>query len=423
MVHSSAAPASCSDDLTEEECVSGLAHLWAAVKRHFVNFDLVPGIDWDTLYRENLPRVRQATTVAAYYQTLRRMVAKLRDGHTGVTPPEEIADEILARPLLVTRWIAGRVLVAGILDERLERTGIAHGQEIVAVDGVPVREYAGAQVEPYMNASTPQDLAARTFETYLLAGPLSRGTELTLRHAGGGEVVRCVPRARRQERTGRLAERHPPVVLRVLPGGIAHLALNTFDGEEVERRLEEVLPAIVRATALVLDIRENTGGNTAVGFQLLGRLTGRRHLVGRWRRRSRHAQDWGSEGSYQGETWLEPVQDGEPYARPVAVLTSARTYSAAEDFAAAFDTMERGLLVGEPTGGCTGQPFVFSLPRGGSLRVCSRRDTYPDGREFVGIGVQPDHLVQPTLEDFRAGRDTVLDAALDEISRGLSGGS
>lgn len=41
----------------------------------------------------------------------------------------------------------------------------------------------------------------------------------------------------------------------------------------------------------------------------------------------------------------------------VVVLTSPRTYSAAEDFASAFDVMRRGLIVGEPTGGSTGQPL------------------------------------------------------------------
>jgi C-terminal processing protease CtpA/Prc len=63
----------------------------------------------------------------------------------------------------------------------------------------------------------------------------------------------------------------------------------------------------------------------------------------------------------------------------------------------------------------TGQPLVFPLPEGGLARVCTKRDTYPDGHEFVGVGVQPDRLVHPTLADFRAGRDPVLEAALEEL--------
>lgn len=87
------------------------------------------------------------------------------------------------------------------------------------------------------------------------------------------------------------------------------------------------------------------------------------------------------------------------------MLTSARTYSAAEDFVVAFDAMQRGRIVGEPTGGSTGQPLIFDLPGGGTGRI-------PDGRAFVGVGIQPQVMVAPRVADLRAGRDTVLEAAL-----------
>jgi C-terminal processing protease CtpA/Prc len=79
--------------------------------------------------------------------------------------------------------------------------------------------------------------------------------------------------------------------------------------------------------------------------------------------------------------------------------------------------MKRGTIVGEPTGGSTGQPLMFKLPGGGAARVCTKRDTYPDGKDFVGVGVQPQVLVRPTIADFRAGRDTVLEAALDFLRK------
>jgi len=101
----------------------------------------------------------------------------------------------------------------------------------------------------------------------------------------------------------------------------------------------------------------------------------------------------------------------------VVVLTSAHTYSAAEDFAVVFDAMKRGKIVGEPSGGSTGQPLVIALPGGGSARICTKHDRYPDGKEFVGVGIQPDIVVRPTVADFRAGRDTVLDAAIRELER------
>ena len=105
-------------------------------------------------------------------------------------------------------------------------------------------------------------------------------------------------------------------------------------------------------------------------------------------------------------------QGKKAYTKPVVVLTSGRTFSAAEDFVVAFDTMNRGKLIGETTGGSTGWPLSFAVPGGIMARVCMKRDTYPDGQEWVGTGVKPDIEVHPKIADLQAGRDTVLEAAL-----------
>jgi C-terminal processing protease CtpA/Prc len=97
------------------------------------------------------------------------------------------------------------------------------------------------------------------------------------------------------------------------------------------------------------------------------------------------------------------------------VLTGPRTFSAAEDFVVSFDAMKRGMLVGQRTAGSTGQPLFFDLPGGGTARICVKRDTYPDGRAFVGIGIPPQIEVEPTVADIRAGRDPGIAAAVKAL--------
>ncbi|RZK30066.1 MAG: hypothetical protein EOO63_07645, partial [Hymenobacter sp.] len=74
--------------------------------------------------------------------------------------------------------------------------------------------------------------------------------------------------------------------------------------------------------------------------------------------------------------------------------------------------LKRGILVGEPTGGSTGQPLAFALPGGIMARVCTKRDAYPDGTEWNGIGILPTVPARPTVAALQAGRDPVLEAAL-----------
>ena len=111
---------------------------------------------------------------------------------------------------------------------------------------------------------------------------------------------------------------------------------------------------------------------------------------------------------------LKP-SEGTKISVPLVVLIGPDTTSAAEDFLIYCDELEQVTLVGQPTNGSTGQPIFFELPGGGSARVCAKRDYYPDGRDFVGCGVQPDVLVEPTVESFRSGTDLVLEKGLEVL--------
>ena len=110
------------------------------------------------------------------------------------------------------------------------------------------------------------------------------------------------------------------------------------------------------------------------------------------------------------------LADGSRYARPVYVLISARTCSAAEDFLIPLKVQKRATLVGEATCGSSGQPLFFSI-YGADVRICTKWDRFPDGTEFVGVGVLPDVEVSRTKEDVASGRDAVLNAAIQLASR------
>ncbi|HKV11945.1 MAG TPA: S41 family peptidase [Thermoanaerobaculia bacterium] len=405
--------------LSEDERVAGLSRLWAEVKFNFANFDLVPDLDWDALYMAYLPRVRQETSTLAYYRLLMEMVAKLRDGHSNVFLPNELADETYADPPLRTAVIEGRPFISRVLAASLEAEGFRPGLEIVAIDGIPVKQYAETRVAPYLSASTPQDLAVRTYEHFLLSGSVSAPVELTLQPASGEAFRRKVARLPDAE-WSRLGVTTPPLELRMLPGNIAYVALNRFGNDAAAEQFEARFEEIAKADALILDVRNNGGGNSSVGYRVLACLTDKPFQTSRWHTRDYRPtlRAWGeAEGTYGGDSEKVQPSGTRLFTKPVVVLTGPRTFSAAEDFAVAFDAMKRGTIVGEPTGGSTGQPLTFKLPGGGSARVCTKRDTYPDGKEFVGVGVQPQVLVRPTIEDFRAGRDTVLEAALELLKK------
>jgi carboxyl-terminal processing protease len=76
---------------------------------------------------------------------------------------------------------------------------------------------------------------------------------------------------------------------------------------------------------------------------------------------------------------------------------------------------QRAVLVGEKTAGSTGNPISVPLPGGGTFMVVSKRELFPDGREFVGIGISPDVPVHLTQQDLLQGTDPVLNKGIDVI--------
>lgn len=405
------------DQLPEDERIAGLSRFWSEVKFGFADPDRLAALDWDALYLQYLPRVRAAASTAGYYRVLMELCARLQDGHTNVYPPGAVIEATLARPLLRTRLIEGRVLVTGVYDPNLQAGGLLPGTEIVAVDGQPVKAYAQASLAPWQCASTPQDLENRIYTFSFLAGPLTESPLLGCVGPSGKPFSLRVPRV--GDAAWRKAAPPPaPFTLRWLPGGVALVALNTFGDDTAANQFLAAFPEIARARALILDVRANGGGNSGVGHRILATLADRPFATNAWSTREYNPafRAWGRPAPrYLGEPGSVPPDPAHHFAGPVIVLTGPGTYSAAEDFAVAFDAMKRGLILGEPTGGSTGQPLFFRLPGGGSARVCTKRDTYPDGRAFVGVGVQPGRLVRPTVADLRAGRDTVLEAALAQV--------
>jgi C-terminal processing protease CtpA/Prc len=405
------------ENLSDDEKVAGLSKLWAEAKFNFIHFDKVPTLDWDATYMAYLPRVRVTTSTYEYYLVLMEMYARLGDGHTGVGMPWELREERARPPLIRTQLVEGKVMVVAVA-EQLTATGLMVGQEIVEIDGLPAIDYATRNVMPYQSASTPQDRTMRVYGQALLLGPKNQSVALTVRDAAGAVSVRDVPRVSNTDYWKLF--NGEPMTFKMLPGNVAYVALNSFNDGQAADRFEATFPEIAKADALVIDVRENGGGSDGVGYRVLAFLADKEFYTSKWETRDYRpaSRAWGErETRFSGTAQKISPNGKQRFAKPVVVLTSPRTYSAAEDFTGAFRAMKRGKIVGEATGGSTGMPLVFPLPGGGGARVCTKHDTLADGTEFVGVGIFPDVAVSPTITDLRANRDTVLEAALQQLGK------
>lgn len=415
-------------NLSDEEKIAGLSKFWSEAKYNFINFPLVPDLDWDKTYLEFIPKVLATKTTLEYYKVLMQFCAKLKDGHTNIFAPEELNEEFYGRPAITTRLVENKVIIIRILDEKLKTEGLKIGQEILEIDGVPVKKYADENVLPLMSDSTAHSMNITVYQRFLLNGKVGKYIELTIKGLDGKAFLRMLPRLHWNE-LNKLVTPQQPFEMKMLPNNIAYVALNSFGDYQAAEMFGKNFAEISKASALILDLRENGGGNSGVGYQVLSYLVDKPFKGSKWFTREYHPtfRAWGREEKTYGdenayEVKLEQIkkmrgENTQPFLKPVVVLSSPRTFSAAEDFLVAFKPLKRGKIIGEPSGGSTGQPLFISLPGSGGARICSKYDSFADGAAFVGVGVIPDVPANPKISDFVGNKDAVLEKALQELKR------
>jgi C-terminal processing protease CtpA/Prc len=403
-------PANLTDEDRKIQRMAAFARLWSEVKYNFVYLDRRPDLDWDSMLEVYLPRVAAARTPEEYDRVLEEAIALLKDGHTKVYP--WVSQDSVGLNL---KPIEGRPVVTDVADTpEMRSTGVTPGMELAAVNGVPVDQILKEKIYPYVAASSPQgreDAAC----WQLLMGETGGKLSATFRDLQGKTRTVELSCDLSDHRGAAKWLRRPPVEFRPLANGIAYVALNNFGNDEVPKQFDAHFDDILNSKGLILDVRENGGGSDYNGYAIIARLIDKpitqalkslSRVYKPYYRSTGKPEEW--DVMYGG-----PIQPrGErPFLGPVVVLVGSRTASAAEDFLVPLKATKRATLIGTPAGGSTGNPLLVKLYKA-DLRICTLWCRFPDDTEFVGVGVQPDILVQQTRRDVAEGRDPALEKAV-----------
>lgn len=394
-------------DLTQEEKIEGLSKVWYEAKFNFANFDLVPKLNWDSAYKTFIPRCLATKNIVDYYNVLKEFNRLLRDGHSRVMEPPYYFFKNTFMPV-VCDYIDGQVVVTQILKTDAPYNKIKAGWIIEKIDGVAVQDYIQKKISPYLHFSTPQDSIARIYRYELLRGPINSIMNIQFRDENNKVQIQKIKRTPWKGIENLVA-------FKVLDNNIGYLQINSFESDKVVKIFDSLFNTISKTDGLIIDIRGNGGGNSNVGYEIIGHLTDKpfKTSISVIRKYSPTSRAWTNEPfSIELSKWDWKPYKPNPYLKKVVLLIGASTYSAAEDFTVAFKSANRGLILGNTTGGSTGQPLGYNLPGGGIGFTCSKRDVQPNGEEFVGIGISPDKKIIPTLSGIRNGKDEVLQAAL-----------
>lgn len=170
-----------------------------------------------------------------------------------------------------------------------------------------------------------------------------------------------------------------------LAGNVGYLNFDGFDDAELcAPTVAAAMTFLAGTRALIIDLRQNGGGSPGMVALVSSYLfDGRTHLNDLWTRSTNATEEFWTRDSVAGRRFGG--------TKPVFVLTSARTFSGAEEFAYNLKTLKRATIVGETTGGGAhpvrgrrvDEHFMIGVPFARAINPITKTS-------WEGVGVEPD---------------------------------
>ena len=364
--------------------------------QHFYPYFASIKVDWPAVLPEYLQAAYPEQSAADFAQVLRRLVARLHDGHGYV---EYVGPSPRRRRLpLRWEWVQGQLAITQVLGDSVP---VRRGDVVTAINGERPEKFF-EQAEQFISAATPG------FLRYMSAGetttgPANSALPVQVRHTTG--TTRHVVLHYSLNGQSFAAEGAPAEPYRQLSPGVFYLNLDQLPMDKITVHLEE----LAQAKAIICDLR----GYPRSNHELLSHLLTRPDTATHWMRVPHYVYpDQQQVARYGYYGWS--MQPKTPHlAARVVFITDGRAISYAESVMGLVKGYHLATIVGQPTAGTNGNVNPFGLPGRYTVRWTGMEVRRLDGQPHHGVGVLPDVYVERTLEGVRAGRDEFLEKALE----------
>ena len=367
--------------------------VWAALNDHFYDPGF-HGADWAAIHDLYRPWAVGASCDADFSDVVNLMLGELNASHMGYYATGRGASTRGDQ----TGWI-GAVFDPG-----------AGGPGLLVSEVLPDSPAADAEVEisagDRLLVVNGQDIESETNIYDLFVDTIGERVPTTVQTADGSTrsvILRPINyRSHRQLRYEEWVRQRRRIVDEISGDRLGYLHIQGMSAPSFEVFERDLFAAADGKEGLIIDVRSNGGGWTT--DYLMAVLTVRRHAFTIPR---------DGDASVKSYPTAERLPVG-AFTRPAATLCNEDSYSNAEIFSWAFQSLERGPLVGSPTFGAVISTGGMRLINGGLVRLPGRGwYVAGSGINMEKQGAQPDVVVwQPPAEDSSKTTDTQLEAAV-----------
>jgi hypothetical protein len=197
-----------------------------------------------------------------------------------------------------------------------------------------------------------------------------------------------------------------PLLFKVVDS-VGYVYYGSFNEDISDNALDSIFKVISKTKGLILDVRNNAGGNSKNSEKLFRQFIAKRQLI---------KYEKGKKGSGR-QDYLDPepfyLDPGyQYYNKKICVLTNRTCFSATNDFVLYMSGLSNVTLIGDQTGGGGGIPYDVQLSNGWKLRYTATITLSPQ-KQPIETGIRPNIPLQITSMDEASGRDPIIEKAFE----------
>jgi hypothetical protein len=193
---------------------------------------------------------------------------------------------------------------------------------------------------------------------------------------------------------------------KILDDNVGYIYYESFSDAIGNGNLDEILQHMAICNGIIIDVRNNGGGNLSNSTTFAARFTNEKILTGYIRHKTGKGHN---DFSDPVAIYLEPSNNIR-WQKKVVVLTNRHAYSATNNFVNSMRYLPLVTILGDKTGGGSGMPFSSELPNGWSVRF-SASPYFDAEMNQIEFGIDPDIKVDMLSKDEDSGIDTMIEAA------------
>jgi tricorn protease len=348
------------------------------------------GVNWAALWEKYKPQLDGVGTPWEFANLLSEMVGEVNSSHSEISPAIASSGPQTATLGLKYdyNYLGPGLKVVSVMPDGpgdQPQSRINPGDYILQVDGKPV-----SMNEYYYQ--TLQDKAGKTVKLLVNTKPTEQGARtveikpITLGQWADLEYKNWVKQNRE-------------LVDKLSGGRLAYIHIRAMDQSSLRSFERDLYSIAMRKEGLILDIRRNGGGNTH--NEVLRALDQKVYAYTKPR---------------DGLLETQPLR---AFTKPIVLLIDQNSYSDAEIFAASFEALKRGLVVGVPTPGYVIGTYEGTLVDGTHFRLPSWGYYTLSGQNLENLGVKPDIIVVNKPNDIAEHKDNQLIVAVQTLLREL----